>query len=99
MGKLTDEQAAALAELKAIEEAPDEEDDYEVWIENDKGHKTKLPSKKASGYLKEQFGIDLHPAAAAEGEGGEGGEGAGGEDEGDPGPKGGGGYFKSRSKG
>lgn len=96
MGKLTDEQAATLAELQGIADAPDDDgDDYEVWIENDKGHKTKLPSKKASGYLKEQFGIDLHPAAAPEG--GEGGEGEGGEGgEGDPGPKGGGGYFKSR---
>lgn len=95
MGKLTDEQAAALAELEKLRDSADEDDDYEVWIENDKGHKTKLPSKKASGYLKEQFGIDLHPAPANEGgEGeGEGGEGAG---EGDPGPKGGGGYFKSR---
>lgn len=95
MGKLTDEQAATLAQLTALQDAEDDEDDYEVWIENDKGHKTKLPSKKASGYLKEQFGIDLHPAAAAEGEGGE-GEGEGGEGEGDAGPKGGGGYFKSR---
>ena len=95
MGKLTDEQAATLAELQGIADAPDDEDDYEVWIENDKGHKTKLPSKKASGYLKEQFGIDLHPAAAPEGGEGEGGEGEG-EGNGDPKPEGGGGYFKSR---
>lgn len=95
MGKLTDEQAATLAELTALQEAEDDEDDYEVLIENDKGHKTRLPSKKAAGWMKENFGIDLHPAAAPEG--GEGGEGEGGEGgEGDPGPKGGGGYFKSR---
>jgi hypothetical protein len=97
MGKLTDEQAAALAELERLRDSSDEEEDYEVWIENDKGHKTKLPSKKASGYLKEQFGIDLHPEPAA-GDEGAGDEGKGDEgDEGkDPGPKGGGGYFKSR---
>jgi hypothetical protein len=94
MGKLTDEQAKTLADLQALADADDDEDDYEVLIENDKGQKTRLPSKKAGGWLKENFGIDLHPDPA--GDAGDDGDGDAGDDGKDPGPKGGGGYFKSR---
>jgi predicted 3-demethylubiquinone-9 3-methyltransferase (glyoxalase superfamily) len=49
-------QMAALAEqLKTVED----DDDYEVWVKNDKGHETKVPSKRAAGWLKENFGISL----------------------------------------
>lgn len=49
-------QMDALAEqLKGAED----DDDYEVWVKNDKGHETKVPSKRAAGWLKENFGISL----------------------------------------
>lgn len=93
MGKLTDEQAKALAELQAIADGPDDEDDYEVWIKNDKGHETRIPSKKAGGWLKEQFGISLDAIPGGDGDGGDGD----GDGDGDPKPKGGG-YFSKRPK-
>lgn len=66
MGKLNDEQAKMLAELQALAEAPDEEDEYEVWVKNEKGQETKIPSKRASGWLKENFGISLYDEPKAE---------------------------------
>lgn len=66
MGKLTDEQAKALAELQALADAPDDEEEYEVWVKNDKGAETRVPSKRAASWLKEQFGITLHDEPKAE---------------------------------
>lgn len=92
MAKLTDEQKKQLADLQALADAPDE-DEYEVWVKNDKGHETRLPSRKAESWLKANFGISLHdePAPGDEGDGDEGDEG----DDPDPAPKGGG-YFNRR---
>lgn len=53
-----------MAALQQQLDTADEDEDYEVWIKNDKGAETRIPSKKAGGYLKEHFGIDLHPAPA-----------------------------------
>lgn len=57
-------QMDALAEQLA---SADEDDDYEVWVKNDKGHETRVPSKRAAGWLHENFGISLVdlPAPAA----------------------------------
>lgn len=80
-------QMAALQEQLA---AAEDDDDYEVWIKNDKGHETRVPSKKAGGWLKDNFGItlaDLPDAAGSEEE----------TDEGEKDPKpAGGGYFGKR---
>lgn len=67
MGKLTAEQQKALAELQALADAPDEEE-YEVWVKNEKGQETRIPSSRAGSWLKENFGISLHdePAGSEE---------------------------------
>lgn len=69
MAKRSEIEAQMAALQKQLESADDEDDDYEVWVKNDKGNETRLPSKKAGGWLKENFGIDLHPAPAADDEG------------------------------
>lgn len=86
MGRLTNEQAQQLADLQALADAPDD-DDYEVWIKNDKGHETRVPSKRAGGYLKEHFGISLHDDPEP---------GSDPEPEPEPEPKPAGGYFGKR---
>lgn len=97
MAKLTPEQKKQLEELQALADAPDEEDEYEVWVKNDKGHETRLPSRKAAGWLRENFGISLHDDEPADdggaGDGDDGGD--DGDDGQDPAPKGGG-YFTRR---
>lgn len=89
MGRLTNEQAQQLADLQALADAPDD-DDYEVWIKSDKGHETRIPSRRAGGYLKEHFGISLHddpdPAGADPAP----------DPEPDPKPAAAGGYFGKR---
>lgn len=62
---------AQMAALQQQLETAADDDDYEVWVKNDKGHETRLPSSKASGWLKENFGIDLSGAAPAAEEEGE----------------------------
>lgn len=94
MGKLTAEQKRQLEELQALADAPDDEDDYEVWVKNDKGHETRLPSRKASGWLKQNFGISLHDDDEP---GDQGDDDQGDDDQGEADPKpGGGGYFSRR---
>lgn len=96
MGKLSDADRKTLERLQALADAPDDEgDDYEVWVKNDKGHETKLPSRKANGWLRENFGISLHddPADPADDDDDADDDDADGGT--DPGPKGGG-YFSRR---
>jgi hypothetical protein len=91
--ELEDQMAALQSQLDA---AGDDEDDYEIWVKNDKGHETKIPSKKASGWVKENFGISLHEDAPPAGDlatdpAGD----PAGDPPGDPKP-GGAGYFNRR---
>lgn len=96
MGKLSDDDAKTLADLLARRDAPDEEDDFEVHIQNAGGSSARMPSKKAAGWLKTEFGIDLAavlPAATSDG----GDEGGTGEPKTDEKPKGG--YFGGKRSG
>lgn len=65
MGKLTAEEKKLLEDLTARANEPDEEEDFEVWVKNDKGHETRVPGRRAAGWLKENFGITLHDEPAA----------------------------------
>ncbi len=66
MGKLTAEEKKLLEELTARANEPDEEEDFEVWVKNDKGNETRIPGRRAAGWLKENFGITLHDEAPDE---------------------------------
>jgi hypothetical protein len=94
MGKLSPDQAKTLADLQALAEAPDEDDEYEVRIEHD-GRTMTVPWSKVPKSWRDHFGF-VDPAAAA-GEAGEGGaageNGAAGAAQGDPKPKGPNRYF------
>lgn len=56
---------AQIAALNDQLQGDEDDDDYEVWVKNDKGHETKVPSKRAAGWLKENFGISLTDVADA----------------------------------
>jgi hypothetical protein len=58
MAKRSDIEAQIAALTDQLGSA-DDDDDYEVWVKNDKGHETKVPSKRAAGWLQENFGISL----------------------------------------
>lgn len=71
MGKLTADEKRLLDELSAKAAAEDE--DYEVWIKNEKGQETRVPFSQGRNWLRDAFGIGAEPAAeGTEGEGGEG---------------------------
>ena len=69
MGKLTDEEAKALKDLIAKQDAPDE-DDFDIEIfDGDKG--ARVPYSKGRSWLAQTFGIDVGDAPdAADDEGG-----------------------------
>ena len=83
MGKLTDEQAKALAELEALRDADDTDDEYEVVMERD-GHTIRVPWSKVPPKWREHFGFTDPGAAAGDGQGD--GQGDGKGSEGDPKP-------------
>ena len=92
MAKRSEIQAQIEALNAELEGAEDDEEEYEVWMKNDKGQETRVPGSRAASWLQENFGISLKdaaPPAGGEGDGGEGG------DPKDPKPKGGG-YFSKR---
>lgn len=92
MAKRSEIQAQIEALNAELEGAEDDDDEYEVWMRNDKGQETRVPGSRAAGWLKDNFGISLKDEAPpAGGEGGEGGEGG----PKDPKPKAGG-YFSKR---
>lgn len=96
MGKLTPDQAKALADLEALRDAPDGDDDYEVVIEHE-GHSMRVPYSKVPKTWRERFGFTDPAADAGEGGEGEGGEGEGGGDgkqQKDPGPRSTNRYFR-----
>lgn len=96
MAKKSDIQAQIDALTAQLDDADDDGDDYELWIKNDKGHEARVPSSRADGWLKENFGISLRDEAPpAGGDGGQGGQGGDGGDPKDPKPAGGG-YFSKR---
>jgi hypothetical protein len=71
MGKLTPDQARALADLQALADAPDDEDfDIEIW-EGDKG--ARVPYSKGKGFLA-KLGIDVGDPPAADDDGGQDGK-------------------------
>lgn len=55
MAKLTAEQAKTLAELKALEEAPD--DDFDLVVRDKEGRETRLTGKHAQKWLR-NLGLD-----------------------------------------
>ena len=94
MAKKSDIQAQIDALTAQLDDADDDDGDYELWIKNDKGHEARVPSSRADGWLKENFGISLRdevpPAADPQDPAG-----PGGGDPKDPKPAGGG-YFSKR---
>jgi hypothetical protein len=58
MARLTKAEREQLEALAAKAKAEDEEDNsYEVWVKNDKGHEVKLTGAKARKFMS-QFGVD-----------------------------------------
>ena len=83
------EQLAALAEKAKAEEMEDQ--GYEIWVKNEKGHQVKMTGAAARRFMA-QFGVD-------DDEDGQDDEGDETEDEDEPDDKPvGGGYFKTRGK-
>jgi hypothetical protein len=94
MGKLTTEQAAQLAELQALSEAPDTDDEFEVLMADPEGHQIRVPWSRVPASWRKRFGFEDPAAAAGEGEGGDGKPGEGEGDGKDPKPPPGHRYFK-----
>lgn len=58
MARLTKQERDLLAQLSDKAKAEDDEDNsYEVWVKNDKGHEVKLTGAKARKFMS-QFGVD-----------------------------------------
>jgi|GraSoiStandDraft_4_1057263.scaffolds.fasta_scaffold1454149_2 hypothetical protein len=79
MGKLSDEQAAQLAELQALAEAPDDPE-LELYVKDENGRETRLTGSHAQKWLK-NLGLGDDDAtdagAAGDGAGDDKGDGAG----------------------
>lgn len=82
------EQLAALAEKAKAEEAEDQ--GYEIWVKNEKGHQVKMTGAKARKFMA-QFGVDDDEDEPED-------EGQGDEDDEPDDKPAGGGYFKTRGK-
>jgi hypothetical protein len=65
MAKLNDEQAAMLAELQALADAPDEEP-LELYVKDEKGRETRLTGSHAQQWLKNLGLGDDEPEGAGD---------------------------------
>jgi hypothetical protein len=64
MGKLTEEQQRQLDELTALQNAQDDDSEFEIEIWNEKGQGARIPYGKGRSWLQSNFGIDMDPPPA-----------------------------------